>query len=432
MQSIRLMLAIWRKTFYPLRFANLRIYLGGQAISLIGTWLQITAQSLLVYKLSHGSAAALGIVAIVGAFPMLVFSLWIGPLTERFDRRKLLIATQIGEMLLAFILAWLVQSGQAQLWHVYILAFSLGTLESIVFPNQQAFFSDVVGIDQIRQALTLNGMIINVSRAAGPAAAGLIIGSFGLATTFWLNGLSFLAVIASLLLIRLVTDKLEVVTRYPTATLGGGLRFIRHHPQVRNIVLSVALLNAFGLSVYAIAPAIVAGSATNTGYLLGAAGGGSLFSVFFVMPFVNHFRRMGVVLSGSLVWMGLCLILLSRSEWFPLSAFAIFLAGIATPVVWVGSLGLLQVIPPQNMRTRMLAMFSIVSFGVQPIAALLVGSIADRISPPTAVFLSSLTMTLLGLSMLLQGSWRNWQIEQTSTSHGENQASSASAELSQL
>src|SRR5437762_2744261 len=111
MDSFKRILGIWQSSFRPLRFANLRTYLGGQAVSLIGTWLQLTAQSLLVYQLSHGSATALGIVALASAFPMLVFSLWIGTFADRFDRRKLLIATQIGEMLLAFILAWLVQSG---------------------------------------------------------------------------------------------------------------------------------------------------------------------------------------------------------------------------------------------------------------------------------------------------------------------------------
>ncbi len=187
MESLSLMFGIWRSSFRPLRLANLRTYLGGQAISLVGTWLQTTAQSLLVYQLSHGSAAALGVVAVAGAFPMLVFSLWVGNFADRFDRRKLLIATQIGEMLLAFILAWLAQSGQAQLWHVYVLAFCLGTLESIVFPTQQAFLSDVVGIGEIRQAVTINAMVINVSRAVGPAIAGFIAGRFGLPLTFWLN-----------------------------------------------------------------------------------------------------------------------------------------------------------------------------------------------------------------------------------------------------
>ncbi|MBI1259208.1 MAG: MFS transporter [Chloroflexi bacterium] len=423
--------AVWRSSFSPLRFANLRIYLSGQAVSLIGTWLQLTAQSLLVYQLSGGSATALGIVAVASAFPMLVFSLWVGAFADRFDRRKLLIATQIGEMILAFILAWLVQSERAQLWHVYVLAFLLGTLESIVFPTQQAFLADVVSIGEIRKAVTLNSMIINVSRAIGPAIAGFIVGRFGLALTFWLNGLSFLAVIWSLIVIRIESSLSETVRHGSATSLSDGLRYIRDQPQVRNIVLAVAVLNAFGLSVYAIAPALVAGDAANTGLLLGAAGAGSLFTVFFIMPFVNNVRRVGVMLSGGLIWMGFCLTLLSRSSWFPLSLLAIFLAGISTTIVWVGALGLLQVIPPPNMRARMFAMFSIVSFGVQPIAALLLGSLADQISPPSAVLLSSLTMALIGILMLLQAAWRNWQFQPTAE-QGTQRPTDVSAELSQL
>src|SRR5690348_16842135 len=123
--------SLWRSSFSPLRLSNLRIYLSGQAISLIGTFLQSTAQSLLVYQLSHGSATALGVVAVVTAFPMLVFSLWVGPIIDRFDRQKLIIITQVAEMLLAFILAALIGSGQVELWHVYVMAFLLGTMESI-------------------------------------------------------------------------------------------------------------------------------------------------------------------------------------------------------------------------------------------------------------------------------------------------------------
>ncbi|MBA3874161.1 MAG: MFS transporter [Anaerolineae bacterium] len=416
MQLSRQLFAVWRSSFGTLRHTNLRIYLSGQAVSLIGTWLQITAQSLLVYQLSNGSAAALGLVVLASGVPMLVFSLWIGALMDRFDRRKLLIFTQVGEMLLALILAWLVQSGQAQLWHVYVLAFLLGTLESIVFPTQQTFLSDIVGMSELRQAVSLNAMIINVSRVLGPAIAGFVVGKFGLATTFFMNGLSFVAVIFSLLLIRIrAVSQSHHVQQNVTASLGEALRYIKNHSQLRNIVLSMTVLNAFGISVYAIAPALVVGNAYNTGYLLGAAGAGSLFCVFFIMPFVNRAKRMGLVLSGGLLWMGFWLVLLSRSTWFPFSLFAIFLAGIATTVVWVGSLGLMQVLPPTNMRARMLGMFSIVSFGVQPIAALWLGSLADRITPPLAVLASGLLMVAFGAVSLIQPAWRNWQIQPEST-----------------
>lgn len=415
---------VWSSSFYPLRHINLRIYLSGQAVSLVGTWLQITAQSLLVYQLSNGSATALGIVAIASASPMLIFSLWLGMLGDRIDRRKLLIFTQVGEMLLAFILAWLVQSAQAQLWHVYVLAFLLGTFESVVFPTQQTFLSDIVGMAEIRQAISLNAMIINVSRAIGPAIAGFIVGQFGLATTFWLNGLSFLAVIVSLLVIRIVAaNQVQNARQQAAASLGEALRYVIHHPQLRSIVLSMGVLNAFGISVYAIVPALVAGNAYNTGYLLGAAGAGSMCCIFFVMPFVNQVKRMGLVLSGGLIWMGVWLVVLSRSTWFPFSVFAIFLAGFATTVVWVGSLGLIQVIPPSTMRARLLGMFSIVSFGVQPIAALLLGSLADRITPASAVLASSLTMTLFAAVTLAQPAWRKWQIPL------ETSSSASSAEV---
>ena len=158
--------------FSPLRIRNFRIYLSGQAVSLIGTWLQITAQGIVVYKLSGGSATALGVVGMLNTLPLLLFGPLAGVWADRLDRRLLLIVSQTGAMFLAFTLAALLQTGLAQLWHVYVHAFCLGTITSIDFPAQQAFLGDLAGMAEVRRAVNLNAMILQVSRMLGPAFAG--------------------------------------------------------------------------------------------------------------------------------------------------------------------------------------------------------------------------------------------------------------------
>ena len=419
MLSFNHLLSMWRSSFSPLRSQPFRLYLGGQAISFVGTYLQATAQSLLVYQLSNGSATALGIVALLTALPSLLFSIWIGKIIDRFDRRKLILAIQIGQMMLAFVLGILVQTEQVQLWHVYALAFALGALNAFVMPAQIAFEMDIVGAAQLRDAINLGAMIHNASRAIGPALAGFAISTYGLSITFWLNGLSFLTVIASLLMIHVPQQQLEETGRTNSATFTDGLRFIQRSPRVRDVLISFALLALCGQAVYAIVPALVRGSATQTGSLLGAAGAGSLFAVLLVMPFVNRTRHIGLALSIGVIWMGVWLILLAQSNIIALSLVSIFMAGIATTVVWDGSLGLLQVIPPEAMRVQMLNFHNIVGAGLLPLASLILSYLADRISPSLAVLLSGLTMTLLAGLMLTRISWRGWEI-QPSASQPEN------------
>src|SRR5258707_496700 len=190
-----------RSNFDPLRYPNFRLYLGGQAISLIGTWLQVTAQSWVVWRLS-GSEAALGVVSMLNALPLLFLGLYTGAWVDRVDRRKLLIGTQIAAMLLAFALAALTQSGLVQLWHVYLLSFLLGISSALDMPAQQAFLGDLSGQAEVRKAVNLNVTIFQVSRILGPAFAGLVVARLGEAPPFWLHRLSFRAALASLVMVR--------------------------------------------------------------------------------------------------------------------------------------------------------------------------------------------------------------------------------------
>src|SRR5258708_1937823 len=192
--------ASWRMlrgSFWVLGYQKFGLYFSGQVISLIGTFLKVTAQAWVVWQLTH-SEFALGIVGMLNALPLLLFSLYAGVWVDRLDRRKLLIATQAASMLLAFVLAVLTQTGLVQIWHIYVLSFLLGTVNALDLPAQQAFLGDLTGMAEVRKAVNLNVTLVQMSRILGPALAGTLVARIGVAPAFWLNGLRFLAALARL------------------------------------------------------------------------------------------------------------------------------------------------------------------------------------------------------------------------------------------
>lgn len=398
-------------SFEPLRQRNFAIYLGGQAISLIGTWLQVTAQGWVVWELS-GSEAALGIVAAFSALPLLVLGPFAGAIADRFDRRRLLIVTQATAMMLAFILALLVQTKQVQLWQVYGLALLLGIVTALDFPAQQAFLGDLSGMKLVRKAVNLNAMILQVSRILGPAFAGLIITAVGTATAFWLNGFSFLAVIVSLLFVRSHQVRSHS-QNHPLKDFAVALGFLRTQPRLQDILVLVVFVTFFGLSVLNIMPAVAAhvlgGDARSLGLLLAASGAGALISVIFVLPYVQAARRTGLVLSAAVIWMGIWILVFSQMRALPLAMGAILLYSIGAPAVIATSLGLSQLMAPADMRARIVSLFVMVSFGLQPISSLYVGYMAEWFGVPVTILLNGIMLIAGGALMLVvRPALRTW------------------------
>ena len=300
------MVRTFQDSFSPLAIRNFRVYLSGQAVSLVGTWLQMTAAGWLVWELSQ-SPAALGIVAMLGSLPILVLGPWTGVWADRLNRRVLLIVTQVGAMLIAFALAALVGAGVVQIWHVYIASILLGTVAALDMPAQQAFLGDLAGMEEVRRAVVLNSMIFQASRMIGPALAALVIGALGTATAFWLNGLSFLAVIASLLMVH----PHQFRASHLTSTWEGfrdGVRFIAAHPRIQDLILFAVLITFLGLPIINLYPAVASqvlnGDATTLGWLLAASGAGALVGVVFVVPITNSMQRTGLVLGSAVMWIG--------------------------------------------------------------------------------------------------------------------------------
>jgi MFS family permease len=408
-----------RSSFSPLRIPNFRIYLGGQAISLIGTWLQATAQGWVVWELTK-SSAALGTVNMLGTLPILLLGLWAGVWADRFDRRKLLIGTQIGAMALAFALAILVQTGLVQLWHVYILSLLLGIITALDMPAQQAFLGDLSGMGEVRKAVNLNAMIIQVSRLVGPALAGFVVARIGAAPAFWLNGLSFLAVVVSLLAVR-SSQVRTVSTARPLQQAREGISFIGKEPRLLDLYIFASMVVFFVLSIIlsqlpAFASQVLKGNAETLGGLMSASGAGALVGVLFIVPLAQAQRRSGLVLGGATIWMSGWLLLFSISTTLPFAFLSLFFGSMGAPTVLTLALGLIQLMSPPEMRARLLSLFTIVSFGLQPIASLLVGYTAENLGVQTAIQINALLLLTGAVLMLVfRAELRRWQVNLSPT-----------------
>jgi MFS family permease len=393
----------YTRSFNPLKNRNLRIYLGGQAISLLGTWMQATAQSWVVWELTH-SESSLGIVVMLNSLPLFLLAPWAGGFADRFNRRMILLVTQTIAMLLAFTLAFLVQTHLVQVWHIYIFAFILGVVGALDFPAQQAFIGDLSGMSQVRQAVTLNIMGLQVARMLGPAIAGILLKAVGSAAAFWINGVSFMFVLLSIFMVK--SHQQEIHKR------GSGrgqfretLDYIRSQPRMVDLLIFASLATFFGFSIMNILPAVadnvLHGDSQTFGLLFGSSGAGALISTLFLLPLSQSAKRIGRIVGGAAIWMGIFYLLLSRSTWLPLSMVSIFLVSLGAPLVVTTGLGVMQLLAPGDMRARIISLFTMLTFGLQPISSLFIGFTAEVFGVQTIILINSICLVTGAVLMLI-------------------------------
>lgn len=409
-------LAAVGSAFSPLRLPNFRLYISAQLISNVGTFLQVTAQAWVVWELTQSEAAS-GSVALVNGLPLLLLTPWAGAWVDRLDRRKLLIATQIGMMILAFVLALLVQTGTVQFWHVLVLSGLLGVITTFDFTAHQTFLGDLAGMGEVRKAVNMNGMVLQGSRMFGAMIAGWIIARAGAATAFWINGISFIAVILSLSLVRVVNQvRSDREHKSPLTQIGDALRFLRTQPRLQDMYLFAGVLMFCFWSIpLALLPAfadkVLGGDADAYSALQAASGAGALVALLFIVPITGSRKRGGVMLVSALIFTGIAIAVLGLSSWLPLSMLAIGAATMGSPVIFTMALGLTQVMAPADMRGRLISLFTMLSLGVQPFAALLVGGLGQAIGVQTVIFINGTVCILaaIGLAVARRGLW-GWQV----------------------
>jgi MFS family permease len=410
--------SVFLDSFTPFRNNNFRIYLLGQGISLIGTFMQQMALQWLIWDITRDTRWV-GIVNAVTFAPAFFLMPFTGSIADRVDRRKLLLTTQTIEMMLALLLALLIFRGLHVIWPILIFALILGMTAAFNFPAQGAFIGDLSGMGEIRKAMMLYALAIEIGRFVGPALAGFVVARFNTGTAFFLNGLSFAAVIVSLLVVRAGQAR-----RPPSGNLlqnfGEALRYVRQQPRIADLLLcslSITLFVFSSLQLSApIADIVLHGGPQLVGYMLAASGAGALISVLFVAPQVQRVARAGLALSLALLWAGLWLALTSLFSWAPLVILGIFCYSVTIPVVLAGVSGLVQLLAPDDMRARLLSVSSMLSTGAQPLGALFVGWLGRSLGPMPAIRINGLLMTAIALALLLlHRQYRNWVVMRTSS-----------------
>lgn len=396
------MLSTFMDSFSPLRNSNFRTYMGGQGVSALGSWMQATAQAWVVWRLT-GSTVSLGIVAMLNALPTLLLGPFTGVWADRLDRRRVLVCTNMTAMTLAVIMGVLVHTGAVLLWHVFVLAGLLGCIGALDTPSQQAFIGDLAGVTQVRKGIVLNAMVGQVGRMIGPAVAGWMIGMIGEGPAFWLNGLSYCAVIASLLAVS-ATQERQLVSGNPLREFRDGLGFVRTQPRIQDLILFTGMTTLFGVVNTQLFPAIATnvlhGGPETLGILMGAFGAGSFFSAMVLTPLLQRVRLTGLMLAGVLIWSGLCFTAFAFSNWLPFSLVAIFGAAFAQPVVLATVKGLLQVLAPPHMRARVLSLQVMIAIGMQPLSALAVGYAAQLLGSPPVIRTNGILMVTCAVLLL--------------------------------
>jgi MFS family permease len=370
-----------------LRHSNYRLFFFGQLVSLIGTWMQATAQSWLVYKLT-GSEQLLGLVGFVSTVPVFLLSPVGGTVADRYDRRWICVGTQAAAMLLAFILAVLALTGWVHVYHIMILATLLGVVNAFDIPARQSFVVEMVGRDDLINAIALNSSIINGTRIIGPAVAGLLVELVGEGWCFFINGVSYIAVIVGLLLMTIVAPRRAAPKGSPLSNIIDGMQYVRRTKSIRTVLLLLGLVSLTGMPYAVLLPVfakvILHGGAREQGILTAAAGVGAL------MAAVALAMRRGVDglerwIGFAAVGFGVFLILFAMSRAFWLSAALLVPAGFCMMVGLTASNTLIQTIVPDHLRGRVMAVYSMMFLGMAPFGALLAGQLAGRLGAPTTV-----------------------------------------------
>lgn len=393
--------SIFADNFSVLKIRNLRIYMVGQSINLVGDWMQQTAQAWVVWEMTH-KATSLGIVAFLSLIPYFIFGPWVGSFSDRFDKKRILLITQFLAMLLAFALAILIQTGKLELWHVYLLALLLGIVTAFNTTAEQAFIGEIAGTANIKKAIALNNSINQLSRFIGPAIAGWLISSIGLSPSFWINGLS---VLVSLLCIWLIPASAELKKSEESSlhAFKSGLQFLQKQKLLKLILLFASIQAFFGGSIVQLLPAvstiILKGNSSTLGALVGAAGVGALTGTVFVLPYVQRIKKSCIAIGGAVIWSGMWYIIFSFSKNLHVSMLCQFMASLGATNVLTLSIGLAQELTPVNMRSRIISAFMMIIFGLQPIASYLVGRGADLLGVKSMMVIDGSLM--IGLSGIL-------------------------------
>lgn len=394
----------WSKTFSALRHRNYRLWFWGQMTSLFGSWMQTTATGYLVYQLTH-SPVYLGYVGFASGIPAWLFMIYGGVVADRVPRRTILLVTQTVMMILAFILAVLTFMGIVEAWHVVLLAFGLGVANAFDSPARQSFVLEMVEREDLVNAIALNSTMFNTATAIGPAVAGVTYAAFGPAWCFTINGISFLGVIAALLMMRLNLQPRAASNKSALTDLKEGVKYLKTQTMILTLIALVTVIGLFGIAFATLIPAwavkILHGDATTNGLLQSARGFGALVSALFIAS-VAHYKSKGKLVNFGTFAFPLSLLAFAFIRWLPLSLIMLVAVGAASILILNVVNALVQTLVSDEFRGRVMGIYSISFFGFMPIGALLIGFIAEHLGEPDAIIINSVILLLFSLFVFIK------------------------------
>jgi MFS family permease len=396
----------WQAAGRALRHRNFQLFFSGQLISLVGTWMQSVAQSWLVYKLT-GSGLLLGAVGFASQIPVFLVAPIGGITADRTNRKHVVIATQVASMLLAFVLAGLTLSGKIQVWHIFVLASLLGVVNAFDIPGRQSFLVDMVGKEDLMNAIALNSSMFNGARVIGPAIAGILVAKLGEGWCFFVNGVSYIAVIIGLLLMNVHAPAKASKHTPALQHIIEGFQFVSRTAPIRALLLLLGLVSIAGMPYVVLMPifadrilrsggrelASLLGStdlgAMRLGVLMGATGVGAMLGAL-TLAMRSGVKGLGRWIMVCCAGFGLSLMLFAFSKSFWLSVILLVPVGYFVMLQMACSNTLIQVMVPDALRGRAMAVYSMMFMGMAPIGALLGGALADRLGAPMTVAIGGL------------------------------------------
>lgn len=392
-----------RRTFTALKYPNYKLWFWGQMISMLGTWMQVTAQGFLIYDLTH-SPAYLGYVGFASGLPTWIFMLYGGVIADRISKRKVLMITQSIMMFLAAVLAGLSFSGMVQPWHIIILAFLLGTANAFDAPSRVSFVNELVDKPDLTNAIALNSTMFNTATATGPAIAGITYAIAGPAWCFTINALSFIGVLIALKKMKIKERIIPVSGRSAFEDIKEGLKYIAKHPVVRILILLVASMSLFGLSFATLLPAwsvkILHGDSATNGFLQSARGAGALASALFIAS-LGRFNYKGRLLTIGSIAFPVLMLLFSFVTIVPLSLVVMLATGSALILTMNTANSLVQTLVPDKLRGRVMGVYTLTFFGLFPLGALLMGVLAEHFGEAETILICALVTLTVSLLIFL-------------------------------
>ncbi|MEY2519754.1 MAG: hypothetical protein QOF24_1513 [Verrucomicrobiota bacterium] len=386
-----------RKTFSALKHRNFRLFFSGQLISFTGSWMSTTAQGWLVYQLT-GSKALLGIVAAAASAPMLFFATWGGWMADRYPKRSVLLVTQTCWMLLSLAMAALVWTNVVQPWQIIALAILGGVTMAFDMPARQSFVIEMTSREDLMNAISLNSSAFNCARIIGPSVAGFLMAHVGIAMCFFLDGISFIAVLAGLLLMRLPKRQTAIVSESgPLGQALEGFRYVWTHRRVLTILSLFTVVGIFGWSYSVLMPAfahdVLHLGANGYGLLMAGSGVGALAAALTVAS-IGHILPTRVLALGGVWIFSIALVLFAFNKNLYLGVLLLAIVGFGVVLYFSTSNTVLQTIVPDEMRGRVMGIWTLIFGGMIPLGSLEAGVMADFIGTPATMAIGALICAL--------------------------------------